>query len=241
MNSKIISLFKLHINKYYGTALGLAGVMLVLMLITVSVQVYSNNQPIDFGIRGFGPMFSLLALVVFARGKNGEGKFLSRLPVSKFQVFFTKLVIGVLIFISVIALFLSGAAVVSGLLKLAGYHVAFDRLFDIATLGKIFVHFFKGYLWYMFLVCLVLFLERWMSAGEAVGLIIVVPILLMMFFPLVFKMLNINIDFDNLNYDFIKSAFQFVKANKNIMTIVFYAVLTVVSSFLFRLRRFKSF
>ncbi len=241
MSNTIISLFKIHINRYINTILGLSGLMIVLMLVSVSIQVYANNPVIVFGVEGMGILFALLALVIFTRGRNGEGKFLSRLPVSHLQVFGVKLIVGVLVFLSIMALFLTVAAVIVGLLKIVGYQVTADRLFDVSVLAKTFVHFFKGYLWYMFLVCLVLFLERWMSAGEAIGMVIIVPILLMILFPLLFKMLNININFETLDYSFIKSIFQFIKANKDILVTIFYILLTALSSSLYRLRGFKSF
>jgi len=238
MNS-IISLFKIHVNRYYKTTFMMVGGLLLLLLFSVSVQIYAKNQLIDFQISGFAPLLSFIGIFIFVRGRDGSGKFLSRLPVSEFQVFVSKLIIGILFYIVVVALFLLGASAVSILLHLADYQTSFGNMFEVATLIKGFYLFLKGYLWFVFMVSLVLFLERWMSAGEAISLIIFVPILLMIGFPLIFKFCNVNIDFSNI--EFFESMVDFIRKNAQILKVGFFVMITTVSMFLFRLRNFKSF
>jgi len=241
MSEIIIALLKIHINRYYKTALMFIGGLVVILLFAVSVQVYSNSQQIKFSIEPFAPLFALLAFLIFSRGKTGDGKFLSRLPVAKWHVYVTKLITGIVFYTFVIGVFLILAFVISGLLKIAGYQVAFNNMYNIDLLTKMLFVFVKGYLWYGFIVCLVLFLERWMSAREAIGLIILAPIVLMVIFPFIFKFLNFNIDFNAIDFSFLKAFADFVKMHKQVMLVVFYMTLTVLSGLLYRLRGFKSF
>lgn len=236
--STMVSLLKMHFSKYYKTVLVVSGVLLVIILFFSTMQILVNKDLIMFKAVEMGGFLSLIGIFVFIRGKNGEGKFLSRLPVSSYEVYFSKFITGLMFYVLVFLIFNISVEVVGGFLKLVGYKTLFSSSLGLSEFYRDATSFTKGYLWLVFLVSLVLFLERWMSSGQAIGLIILVPLVILMGIPAMFKLFDINVQILVRTFE---PMVDFMKTYGSQLKIFFYLVLLTSSVFLYRLRNFKSF
>lgn len=233
-----ISLFKLHMNRHYKTGIIIMGIFLLIAVFAITIQIVFNNSPIIYQVVAIGKIMAFGGIFIFIRGRNGDGKFLSRLPISSLDVFIVKFITGIILYLAVFVGVNVLSEIIAFMLKIVEYKVSMSTMLSWSAFTSDFYTFFKIYLFFVFLVSLISFLERWMSAGEAIGLILVVPIVLSLLIPMVFKLFDINLHIDS---NVLMKVKDIMKSYGTFIKVFSYLMFIGLGAFMFRLRNFKSF
>ncbi|NOY23092.1 MAG: hypothetical protein GXO70_06245 [Acidobacteria bacterium] len=183
----MINIVKLHLkNKLHSlTLIVLIFLAIALLLVTLQLTLVKGGT-VKSGMIFLGTWFGFLGpLIVLGRGKNGDGKFLSRLPMSRYKVFMGKVVYLILAYFLVTALLCAGNWVISGLVTLLSKSINLSGVPDSHAIIKDATTFFKTIPMFLFLAALSLWLQKLISSNQANGLVVLGLVLAFGLIPLI--------------------------------------------------------
>jgi len=234
----MITLIKLHFRKDILLLSTWVGIVLVLSLAGAVIQM-AGSGPINVGHIVPGWLLGIvIPVAVFARGKHGEGKCISRMPLHRWVVFTAQFIYGILAAILFFLMLYLGLEVVRGLVVVSGNEVSQSVLLDGARWMNELGSFFYTYPLITFIIALVRYLQKWMSREHAMALIVIVPLLILIVIPFLvalFKQDAVE------GPRFIGRIIDWTIRHREAVSHAVKVMLIAGSFFLFRIRRFRSF
>ncbi len=203
----MIELIKLHFKNKQHSLIQITLILLSIMLLGVAIQLISwkmghlDTNTIKIPMFLMGPWIGTLGgLFVLARGRNGEGKFLSRLPMTKYEVFLGKVIFLAILYAVLAATLFSAAWLIAGIVKLLYPSLHFSGIPTFQGLGQDSLSFLKLTAPFLFLAALGFWLQKWFSSDTARNLLVLgilaitiaIPILTMLLSPNHFLILTNN-------------------------------------------------
>ncbi|PJB79615.1 MAG: hypothetical protein CO090_05045 [Acidobacteria bacterium CG_4_9_14_3_um_filter_49_7] len=235
----MIDIIKLHLrNKAHSLAL-LVLVFLTITLLLVTLRLtLPRSGSVKSGMIFLGSWFGFLGpLLVLARGKNGEGKFLSRLPLSRFKIFLGKVTFLIFAYVLVTGLLCAGNWIISGLVKLFSNSVSLSGVPNGQAILNDAITFFKTIPFFLFLAALSLWLQKRISSNSANGLVVLGLVLIFGLIPF-FTILTIQ------HHSFTISStgvVNFLKSYGTLFVTTLNLALFFAAMGLYRLRHFRNF
>lgn len=183
----MINIVKLHLRNKLHTLTLLVLIFLTITLLLVSLQLTLGKAgSISSGMIFLGGWFGFLGpLFVLTRGKNGEGKFLSRLPMSRYEVFLGKVFFLIIAYLLVTVCLCSGNWIIAGLVALLSNSVSISGIPDSHAILSDLTTFFKIMPTFLFLAALVLWLQKWIRSNTARSLVVLAIVVVFGLIPLI--------------------------------------------------------
>ncbi|NOZ13055.1 MAG: hypothetical protein GXO69_05335 [Acidobacteria bacterium] len=174
----MFEIIKLHLtNKQHATTMLLLVFFAIILLLTTGQLVLGKSGTIHLQMFYLGKFLGFLGpLFVLSRGRNGEGKFFSRLPLSRFEVFFGKLIYLMIVYLIITLVLCAGIWTIAGVLKLISPSLQFTGMPTFHSLFQDAAAFIKTMPLFLLLAALSLWLQKWTSSNMA-NLLVVLGVL----------------------------------------------------------------
>ena len=240
----MIEVMKLQFKNKQHTLVSFILILLTVMVFGVVIQLISWNlkhldsNTIRIPMLYFGSWLGALGgIIVLTRGSNGEGKFLSRLPMSKYEVFLGKILYLISIYLVITAVLVLSAWIILGLVKLLYPSLHFSGIPTLHVISGDVLRFIKYAPPFLFLTALGLWLQKWFSSNTARNMLILAILTIFIFIPVVIALFSVNHAFMISDSTILAFFNHFHKP--------FLVVLEVVLFFgamgLYRIRHFRNF
>ena len=234
----MLTLIHLHFRKDLVVLTTWVGIVLVISLAGAVLQmagsgVISVGHIVPGWLLGF-----IIPVVVFARGKHGEGKCISRMPVHRWIVFAAQFIYGILAVLAFFLMLYVGLELVRGLVVASGNEVSPSVLLDGSRWANELGSFAFSYPIMVFIIALVRYLQKWMSREHAMALIVVVPLVILIGIPVLIGIFRQDAVAGANTFS---PVFDWLMRNREPISYVIKVMLIAGSLFLFRIRRFRSF
>ncbi len=235
----MISLIKLYLRKDWPTIVTYVGILLVLTLVLCLLQML-GTQVITVDIFGVGTLLGLIVpLAVMRRGKHGEGKCLSRLPMARYRIFLVQFIYGILAALMFMLLLRIGLEAIRGIVALSGYNVSPSALLSGSDWVSELRSFSLTYPVFVFLVAVVRWLEKWMNRDHALALAVLIPMVILLLTIIVPAVAKIHTAAEGPGI--VSHLMDWAIRYREAIRVVIYAVLLGGSLLIYRVRHFKSF
>ena len=235
----MINIVKLHLrNKLHSLTL-LVLIFLTITLLLVSLQLtLGSTGTIRSGMIFLGGWFGFLGpLFVLTRGKNGEGNFLSRLPMSRYEVFLGKVIFLIIAYLLVTACLCAGNWIIAGLVALLSNSANLSGMPDSHAILSDVVKFFKIMPLFLFLAALVLWLQKWIRSNAARSIVILGIVLVFGLIPLITAL---SVEHHTLTISS-RDIVNYLNAYGTPLIVAVNLVLFFGAMALYRLRHFRNF
>jgi len=186
---------------------------------------------VGFWLGFLGPILLLI------RGKIGTGNFLSRLPMSRHEVFLGKVLFLVLVYIVVTASLCVGVWAIVGIIKLLQPSLQFSGVPDGRRILKDAITFFKTMPFFFFLGALSLWLQKRVKTTEANLLVLLGVMVVFCLIPIITVLATGNSSITISSRDIAK----FLNAYKTPAIIALNLALFFGAMGLYRLHHFRNF
>ncbi len=180
---EIIEVMKLHFKNKQHSIIQFTMIFIAIVLLGVTIQLISwktghlDTNTIKIPMLYVGSWLGALGgLFVLTRGRNGEGKFLSRLPVSKHTVFIGKVLFLITVYIAITAALFSMAWLSAGFVKLLYPSLHLAKLPALHEIYRDALSFLRAMPPFLFLAALGLWLQKWLGS-DTVRMLIILGIL----------------------------------------------------------------
>lgn len=235
----MISLIKLYFRKDWPTIVTWVGILLVITLALSIIQM-AGAGTIKVDIFGVGMLLGLIIpLAVLPRGKHGEGKCLSRLPMARYRIFLVQFIYGILVALAFMLLLKVGEDVIRGIVALSGYNVGPSSLLSATAWMDEIRGFARVYPAFVFLVAVVRWLEKWMNRDHALALVVLVPFVLLMIFLALMAVAKVSTITDGPSL--MSRVVDWTIRYRETIGTVIYLIMLAGPLFIYRVRHFKSF
>jgi len=198
----MIEIMKLHFRNKQYELVSIILILLSIILIGVTIQLISWNigmhQTNTIKILMFyvGPWLGVLGgLFVLTRGKNGEGKFLSRLPIPQYEVFMGKVIFLLIGYVAITTALFSAIWLIVSAVKLLYPSLQLSGIPTLHAIGHDAMNFVKIAPPFLFLAALGLWLQKWFSSDNSRNLLILGILVIFVVIPTAMAFLSPNHSF----------------------------------------------
>ncbi len=183
----MIEIAKLHFkNKQHALILVVTVFLIITTLLTTLQIALGNTRHIKISMITLGGIVGLIGpFLALSRGRNGEGKFLSRLPVSRYKVFFGKVLFLIIFYVILTLSLFVGTWVIAGIVKLLGSPIHIADTPTLETLLRDGIKFIKTMPFFLFLGALSLWLQKWAKSNQANLLVVLGLVVVFGLIPLI--------------------------------------------------------
>ncbi len=235
----MISLIHLYLRKDWPTIVTYVGILLVITLALSLVQMM-GTQVITVNIFGVGTLLGLIIpLAVMRRGKHGEGKCLSRLPMARYRIFLVQFIYGIMAALAFMFLLRIGIEAIRGIVALSGYGVSPSVLLSGSDWMGDIRSFSRAYPVFVFLVAFVRWLEKWMNRDQALALAVLIPLIILFLMIIVPAVAQIHTAAEGPGI--VSYLMDWAIRYRQVILVTIYVLLLGGSLVMYRVRHFKSF
>jgi hypothetical protein len=208
-----------------------------LMLVTLQLTV-GKGGTISTGMLYIGGWLGFLGPIgLLIRSKNGAGKFLSRLPMTRYEIFLGKVLFLIIVYLMATALLCTGNWIIVGIIKLLQPSLHFSGVPNGQAILNDAITFFKTMPFFLFLGALSLWLQKWIDSNQANLLVIFGLVLILGLIPF-FTVLTIQQHSFSISSTDIAN---FLKSYGKLFVTTLNLAFFFAAMGLYRLRHFRNF